>query len=168
MKSSGRFVDPTRRAELSSLRIRKARLSDVQDILQLYAQLFAHTDQAEENSETVLPAHRAAFFEIDRDESSRLFVAESSNHVLGTLFVTVVPNLSHQGRHWALIENVVVNKELQRASVGTALMQAAVAFAQERNCFRIVLSSSAHRKESHMFYESLGFEAYGVSFTEYL
>ncbi len=161
-------MDPVQRAQLSTLRIRKARLSDIQDILQLYAQLFSHTDQAEENLETMLPAHRTAFFKIDRDENSRLFVAESSGDVLGTLFVTVVPNLSHQGRRWAIIENVVVNKELQRASIGTALMKAAIAFAQERNCFRIVLSSSAHRKDSHMFYESLGFEAYGVSFKRHL
>ncbi len=168
VEAKSRVTEPTRRAERSNLRIRKARLSDLQDILQLYAQLFARTDQAEENAETILPAHCTAFSEIDRDPNTSLLVAESSGHVLGTLSVTIVPNLSHRGRHWAIIENVVVDKGIQRASVGTALVQYAIALAQERDCFRIVLSSSVHRKDSHRFYESLSFEVYGYSFKKYL
>lgn len=152
----------------SNLCIRKAQLHDLQDILRLYAQLFAQTDQAEENAEAVLPAHRAAFLEIDRDPNTRLLVAESSGRILGTLSVTIVPNLSHQGRRWAIVENVVVDKSAQRASVGTALMHHAIALVRERDCFRIILSSSAHRKESHRFYESLSFDAYGYSFKRYL
>ncbi len=140
----------------------------MQDILRLYAQLFAQTNQAEENAETVLPAHRTAFSDIDRDPNTWLLVAESSGCILGTLSVTVIPNLSHQGRPWAIVENVVVDKSAQRASVGTALMQHATALARERDCFRIILSSSIHRKESHRFYESLGFDAYGCSFKRYL
>ncbi len=162
------MTEPARRAERSKLRIRRARSRDLQGILQLYAQLFARTDQTEENTETILPAHRTAFSEIDRDSNTSLLVAESSGRVLGTLSVTIVPNLSHRGRRWAIIENVVVDRSIQRASVGTALMQYAIALAQERDCFRIVLSSSVHRKDSHRFYESLGFEAYGYSFKRYL
>lgn len=162
------MTEPSRRAEHSNIRIRRARSSDLQGILQLYAQLFARTDQAEENAETILPAHRTALSEIDRDSNTSLLVAESSGRVLGTLSVTIVPNLSHRGRHWAIIENVVVDRSIRRASVGTALMQYAIALAQERDCFRIVLSSSVHRKDSHRFYESLGFEAYGYSFKRYL
>ncbi|MGZ4920114.1 MAG: N-acetyltransferase family protein [Halobacteriota archaeon] len=167
-EAESRLTEPARRAERSNLRIRKARLSDLQGILQLYAQLFAGTDQAEENAETITPAHRTTFSEIDRDPGTSLLVAESSGRVLGTLSVTIVPNLSHRGRHWAIIENVVVDKDIQRASVGTALVQYAIALAQERDCFQIVLSSSVHRKDSHRFYKSLGFEAYGYSFKRYL
>ncbi|MGZ4904717.1 MAG: N-acetyltransferase family protein [Halobacteriota archaeon] len=162
------MIEPVRRAKRSNLRIRKARLRDLQDILRLYAQLFAHTDQAEENAEVTLPVHHTAFSEIDQDPNTCLLVAESSGRVLGTLSVTIVPNLSHQGRPWAIVENVVVDQSAQRVSVGTALVQHAITLAQERDCFRIILSSSVHRKDSHRFYESLGFQAYGYSFKRYL
>ncbi len=140
-----------RHVESSKLRRRKAQLCNLQDILQLYAQLFAQTNQAEENAETVLPGHRTAFSEVDRDPNIWLLVAESSGCVLGTLSVTIVPNLSHQGRPWAIIENVVVDKSAKRANVGMALMQRAITLAQEHDCFRIILSSSVHRKGSHRF-----------------
>ncbi len=150
------------------LRIRKARVSDLQDVLKLYAQLFASTNQTEENTEVFLPTHHTAFSEIDSDPNAYLLVAEFGGHILGTLSVTIVPNLSHRGRHWAIVENVVVDKAVQRASVGTALMRSAIILAHERNCFRIVLSSSVHREDSHKFYEHLGFEAFGYSFKRYL
>ncbi len=162
------MTEAAQRVGYDNLRVRKARLSDLQDITRLYAQLFAGTDQAKENEETILSAHHTALLEIDRNPNASLLVAESSDRVLGTLSVIIIPNLSHQGRHWAIIENVVVDKSVQRASVGTALVRHAIALARKRNCFRIILSSSVHREDSHKFYESLGFQQYGYSFKKYL
>ncbi|MGZ4902070.1 MAG: N-acetyltransferase family protein [Halobacteriota archaeon] len=162
------MTESTRRAEHSNLMVRRARPRDLQDVLQLYAQLFADTDQAVEDTHVIAPAHRSAFSEIDRDHNTSLLVAESSGRVLGTLSITIVPNLSHGGRCWAIIENVVVDERVRRANVGASLMHHAIALAREKDCFRIILSSSVHRKDSHRFYENLGFEAYGHSFERYL
>lgn len=159
-----RLTETTRREEHSNLIVRKARPRDLQDVLHLYAQLFADTDQAVGDTHAIVPAHRSAFSEIDRDHNTSLLVAESSGRILGTLSITIVPNLSHGGRRWAIIENVVVDKRVRRANVGTSLMQHAIALAREKGCFRIILSSSVRRKESHRFYENLGFKAYGHSF----
>jgi len=143
-------------------------MGDLQSILNLYAQLFSNTDQAEENTGDVLPSHRKALSEINRSPDSYLLVAESSGNVLGTLSLTMIANLSHRGRRWAVIENVVVDEHARRSSIGTALMQYAIALALDQGCFRVVLSSSVHRETSHKFYERLGLKAYGYSFERYL
>ncbi|MGZ4907531.1 MAG: N-acetyltransferase family protein [Halobacteriota archaeon] len=162
------LLSKTYPTENGRLRIRKARLHDLEGVLQLYAQLFRNTDQAEENTGEVLPAHYAALSEVNQDPNTCLLIAESAGQVVGTLLLMIVPNISHRGRHWALIENVVVDKSAQRANVGRTLMQCAITLARERDCFRIVLSSSVHRAESHKFYERLGFQAYGYSFKMYM
>ncbi len=167
MEAETRLTESTRRAE-HDLIVRKAGLSDLRDVLQLYAQLFAAKNQAVGDTHAIVSAHRSAFSEIDRDHNTSLLVAESSGRVLGTLSITIVPNLSHGGRRWAIIENVVVDKRVRRANVGTSLMQHAIALARKKDCFRIILSSSVHRKESHSFYENLGFKAYGHSFERWL
>ena len=167
-EGGSRTVEIAQQTEQTHLVIREARVSDLQSILNLYAQLFSNTDQAEENRGDVLPSHCKAFSEIDQNPDSYLLVAESSGGVLGTLALTMISNLSHRGRRWALIENVVVDEHARRSSIGTALMQYAIALAREQGCFRAVLSSSVHRETSHKFYKRLGLEAYGYSFERYL
>jgi len=151
-----------------ALLIREAVIDDLPDILNLYAQLFSNTDEATQNRKELLPAHYEAFLEIEQSQNCDIFVAERAGAVIGTLAITIIPNVSHCGRHWAVIENVVVDETARESSVGTAMMRHAIAVARAQGCFRVVLSSSVHREGSHKFYHSLGLEAFGYSFSVFL
>jgi L-amino acid N-acyltransferase YncA len=148
--------------------IREARADDLPHVVKLYAQLFSNTDQAAENGAQVCSAHYDAFAEIEKSETSFLLVAEAAEAVVGTLAITIIPNVSHCGKKWAVIENVIVDERARKSRIGSIMMQQAVALARDRGCFRVVLSSSAERKDSHKFYRSLGFDEFGYSFARFL
>jgi len=148
--------------------IREADAGDIQEILFLYEQLFLNTDQAEENRAIIIREHEKAFFEIKQNPNHHLLVAEVEGIVAGTLAIIIVPNLSHMGKPWAIIEDVIVDRSCRRFGVGSSLMQRAIQLAKEHDCFRVILSSSKQRDGSHKFYESVGLEAYGYSFKAHL
>ena len=161
-------MKPSHKSQQDAIVIRQAVKGDLPCILDLYAQLFSNTDQASQNRKEILPAHYSAFLEIEQSPNCDLFVAERAGAVIGTLAITIIPNVSHCGRRWAVIENVVVDERARESSVGTAMMQHAIAVARAQGCFRVVLSSSVHRARSHKFYRSLGLEAFGHSFSVFL
>jgi ribosomal protein S18 acetylase RimI-like enzyme len=161
-------LESSHKSQRDTLVIREAVIDDLPRILVLYAQLFSNTDQASENSKELLPAHYQAFSEIEESQNYDLIVAELAGAVVGTLAIAIIPNVSHRGRHWAVIENVVVDERARKSSIGTAMMQHAIALARARGCFRVVLSSSVHREGSHEFYRSLGLETFGYSFSVFL
>jgi len=148
--------------------IREAKVDDLPHIVKLYAQLFSNTDQAAENGTQVCSAHYDAFAEIEKSATSFLFVAEIAGAVVGTLAITIIPNVSHCGKHWAVIENVIVDEQARKSRIGSIMMRHAIALARAHGCFRVVLSSSVEREGSHKFYRSLGLDVFGYSFTQFL
>jgi L-amino acid N-acyltransferase YncA len=160
-------MKPSGDVQRDRLTVREARADDLPHIVKLYAQLFS-TDQAAENSIHVCSAHYDAFADIEKSETSFLLVAEAAEAVVGTLSITIIPNVSHCGKKWAVIENVIVDEQARKLRIGSIKMQYAVAIARARGCFRVVLSSSAERKGSHQFFRSLGFDEFGYSFARFL
>ncbi|MGA9080669.1 MAG: GNAT family N-acetyltransferase [Halobacteriota archaeon] len=108
-------MEVAQRPQRDDLVVREATLDDLQCILELYAQLFSNTDQASENRRELLSAHYEAFSEIKRSPDSYVFVAESAGAVVGTIAISMIPNLSHCGRPWAVIENVVVDERARKS-----------------------------------------------------
>jgi GNAT superfamily N-acetyltransferase len=45
------------------------------------------------------------------------------------------------------------------------MMHHAMALAREAGCYKLVLSSNQKRERAHAFYESLGFQRHGFSFS---
>ena len=99
----------------------------------------------------------------------RLLVAEvDGGRIAGTVDAVVVTNLTHLGRPWAIVENVVVAEDDRRGGIGRALMQEAIAYARERGCYKVQLLSAKHRDQAHEFYQSLGLVAVAEGFRIYL
>ena len=76
----------------------------------------------------------------------------------------IVPNLTHDGAPWALVENVVVDPQWRRRGVGKALLKHAVRVADDAGCYKLQLTSSNQRDGAHRFYEQLGFTATATGF----
>jgi GNAT superfamily N-acetyltransferase len=88
---------------------------------------------------------------------ARVIVAEVGGEVAGTLSFTVLPNLSNGGRPCAEVESVHVAEAYRSHGIGGVMMAWAIAEARKFGCFRLQLSSSKSRVDSHRFYERLGF-----------
>jgi GNAT superfamily N-acetyltransferase len=137
-------------------KIRPAQPSDLPALVALLEQL-SLDDPREDPGE--MPEYEAAFARIQADARQTLLVAESDGSVVGTAVIILIPNLSHVGRPYAVVEDVVVDSTRRGKGIGEALMRRAIEIAREAGCYKLVLTSNRRRTDAHRFYERLGFTA---------
>ncbi len=147
--------------------IRAATEKDIPRILELYEELVTSTSQAETGRTPSLDDYRRIYEQVRAMPGHELIVAEENGEVIGTMVLLIVPNLSHSGLPWAMVENVVTDRRFQRQGIGRLMMEYAINRAREAGCYKLQLSSSKTRQEAHRFYESLGFEASAHGFRRY-
>ena len=149
-----------------SVEVRPAVVADVPALLDLYQQLSGGL--APEPPLTVAEAD-AKFAGIAADPDRTLLVATVDGVIAGTVDLLIVrPSLTHGGRPWAAVENVVVDDRHHRRGVGRALMEEAARRAREADCHRLQLLSSQRRTEAHAFYRAIGMDASPQGFRLFL
>jgi GNAT superfamily N-acetyltransferase len=140
-----------------SVEVRPAVAADVPALLDLYRQLSGGL--APEPPLTVAEAE-AKFAGIAADPDRTVLVATVEGAAAGTVDLLIVrPSLTHGGRPWAAVENVVVDDRYHRRGVGRALMDEAARRAREADCHRLQLPSSQRRTDAHAFYRAIGMDA---------
>ncbi|HZR84179.1 MAG TPA: GNAT family N-acetyltransferase [Candidatus Binatia bacterium] len=146
----------TREPEPEAVAIRRARASDLASIVGLYAE--DAIGATRERPGSPLPeAYARAFAEIDRDPSHALVVAELAGEVVGTLQLTLLPNLTFEGGKRALVEAVHVAARHRGRRIGEELMRWAIERARAAGCRLVQLTTDARRTDAKRFYERLGF-----------
>ena len=148
--------------------IRDAHADDIPRLLELYLQLSGSSQHPEDDVRRFTDAHGAALERITADPHTDLFVLEAGGRVVATYALYIMPNLSHGGRPFAIVENVVVDDALRGQGLGRLLMEHALARAREAGCYKLALTSNRKRTAAHAFYESIGFEQTHKGFTRYL
>lgn len=131
---------------------RQAKRADLQEILNLYKEL--------NPDDPVLQIDKAnSIWDIvEHNNLIRYFVAIDSDIIVASCTIAVIPNLTRNGRPYAVIENVITKSEFRKKGIGQGIINAAVDFAKENNCYKIILLSSVKRTEAHEFYEAIGFD----------
>lgn len=145
--------------ETETLIIRDADRHDLPGVLALYA-------QPDLDDGVILPLLDAEriFARFARYPDYTLYVAEQDGRIVGSFALLIMDNLGHFGAPSAIVEDVVVGPVLHGRGVGRAMMRFAMTRAQEKHCYKMVLSSNAKREHAHKFYEQIGFERHGYSF----
>jgi GNAT superfamily N-acetyltransferase len=144
--------------------VRRASRSDLSALLSLFEELARPKT-------TAAPGDRATseqvLAEILADPRRELAVALVDGQLVGTADLVIVPNLTHRGEPWAIVENVIVAGPARRTGVGGALMRHLIDLAQAAGCCKLQLVSGKHRAEAHAFYRSLGLNAVAEGFKIY-
>jgi ribosomal protein S18 acetylase RimI-like enzyme len=140
------------------LNIRQASISDLPEILNLYAIVL---DKGEVLSLEQAEIH---FKKMQTYPNYKVYVAENEGDIVGTFALLIMDNLAHKGTPSGVVEDVAVLTELQGKGIGKMMMEFAMEKCKEAGCYKLVLSSNLIRKEAHAFYESLNFEKHGFSF----
>jgi GNAT superfamily N-acetyltransferase len=149
--------------EARTITIRQANLADVDELMQLLPQLTARADAPQAQMPSRDEA-RQRISTLIANELVDFLVAvavdqeQQTPQIVGTLILLVVPNLTHSGRPWAQIENVVVESTMRRQGIGRKLIAAAIAHAQELGCYKVQLISGT-KPEQLTFYRGIGFTA---------
>lgn len=138
---------------LSDTRIRHAERGDLPAILALNAQLNP-SDQPLPPAEQV----EQIWDEILANSIMHTFVAEQAGRVMATCVLAIIPNLTRGAQPYGLIENVVVDAHARGGGIGTLLMQGALQFAWQRQCYKVMLMTG--RPQAVGFYERAGFRSH--------
>lgn len=145
-----------------ALTVRRARAEDLPALVALIAEdpVSAGRGDAVGDGAGDLVPYAAAFAEIDADPAHLLVcLDEADGTTVGTLQLSVLPNLGRRGTRRAQLEAVHVSGARRGHGYGAALVGWAVEEARRRGCGLVQLTSDASRTGAHRFYERLGFVA---------
>ena len=147
--------------------IREATEADLPRIVALLAQLDPDDLKREDRGAPLPGVYQSALRQLT-EAGHKLLVVDDGARLLGTLALYVVPNISHRGSPFALVENVVVDDQERSSGFGKLLMEHAEKTARSLGCYKLVLTSNKRRIDAHRFYEGLGFRPASEGFRKNL
>lgn len=115
--------------------------------------------QRERLTDPLPESYLEAFAALDADPNNLLVVADSGGVIAGTMQLTFLPGLSHQGSWRCQIEGVRISSEVRSKGIGRDMITWAIELARERGCRFVQLTSDKSRADALRFYGRLGFVA---------
>ncbi len=135
---------------------RDARADDLETLVRLLAD--DELSRSRERVETPPPiTYRTALDEILAADFTRILVVEAGGELVGSLQLTLIPNLAYVGQRRAILESVHVFSAWRGKGAGGALVRHAIAEARRGGAGQIALTSSNARLDAHRFWKRMGF-----------
>ena len=131
--------------------IREITEDDFDGLLRLYMQL--HDNPFPENNDKVIGIWKS----ILNDKNHHIIVAEESGMLISSCVCVIIPNLTHGQRPYALIENVVTDREYRKKGYATACLNFAKEIARRENCYKMMLLTGSKSKDTLSFYQQAGY-----------
>lgn len=135
------------------MEIRDARRGDLAGLMNLYAQL---------HDEPMVPVNaeiEAVWSHILQDERQHVIVAVEHGKTLSSCILTIIPNLTHNHRPYALIENVITDKENRGRGIASQIFEHAKKLAVEADCYKIMLVTGRKAESTLNFYRKMGYSS---------
>jgi N-acetylglutamate synthase-like GNAT family acetyltransferase len=122
------------------MNIRKLEKNDINQVIEIWTNSFSRNFDKPINPNYLC------------DPNSITIVMSEENIVIGVATLHIIKKLT---RILGLIEDVAVNKNYRGLGVGKKLVKELIKIGNEKNCDKIVLSSS---EKNSKFYEKIGFQ----------
>lgn len=154
--------------DLNQLVFRKARMEDLQQIVEMLADDILGKKR-EEIAEPLPDFYLEAFHQINQSSDNFLLTTDYQNFKnIATMQLTFIPCLVRKGAKRMNIEALRVHKDFRGKKIGEKMMEFAFAEARSRNCKILQFSTDKERIEAHKFYTRLGFESSHLGFKKFL
>lgn len=134
--------------------IRQAVPADAEQLKTLYFEYLTNFPPTEEQD---MKSWQKLIQEFYDDKYIELLVCEVESIVVSTVHVTVIKNLTHNLRPYAVIENVVTHADYRCKGYASALLDEATNFAKENNCYKVFLETGSNKESTLNFYKNNGF-----------
>jgi ribosomal protein S18 acetylase RimI-like enzyme len=131
--------------------IRKIKESELNDLLQLYTQL--HDNPFPELKDDVI----SLWNRIISDKDHHIIIAEEDGKIVSSCVLIIIPNLTHEQRPYALIENVITDMQYRKKGLASACLDYAKEIAIQENCYKIMLLTGSKMESTLKFYEKAGY-----------
>ena len=131
--------------------IREAKEQDLESLLQLYTHLHEKSVPAD------TPQRQALWERILHDPDHHIIVAEADGRIVSSCVCVIVPNLTHELRPYALIENVVTHADFRGRGLATGCLDFAREIARAQDCYKMMLMTGSKEESTLRFYERAGY-----------
>ena len=132
--------------------IRAALPSDLEGL----AALYRHLNPSDEPVSRDLAASRLEA--IKKIPGSEVLIGLLGDDIVASCTLIVIPNLTNDGKPYALIENVVTHAGYRGRGYGTRILHAAAKAAWNAGCYKVMLLTGSKQPSTLGFYENAGFE----------
>lgn len=131
--------------------IREITERDLGGLMELYTQL--HDNPIPERTEEL----SALWRRILNDKDHHIIVAEEDGKIVSSCVCVIIPNLTHDQRPYAFVENVVTDEAYRGRGLATACLNYAREIAQKENCYKMMLLTGSKKESTLSFYERAGY-----------
>lgn len=138
--------------------IREIAEADLDGLMYLYQQL--HDTHVYEGLPHEEPELKALWNRLLADENYHIIVAEEDGNVVSTCTCVIIPNLTHEQRSYALVENVVTDSAYRGRGLATACLDYAKSIAESEGCYKMMLLTGSKEEKTLKFYENAGYSRY--------
>jgi len=133
--------------------IREANANDLFNLLELYSQL--NDNEVPEPCDAL----SALWKKIVDDKNYHIIICEEDGVILSSCTAIIVPNLTHQHRPYALVENVVTDGRHRGRGLASQCLEYAKDIAVSEKCYKIMLLTGSKKEETLRFYERAGYNS---------
>lgn len=133
--------------------IREATNKDYDGLMQLYTQL--HNNVMPERTNLI----ERLWQNILNDKNHHIVVADQDGKIVSSCVCVIVPNLTHSQRPYALIENVITDKDYRGQGLASACLDFAKNLAKRENCYKIMLLTGSKDEATLNFYRHAGYNS---------
>lgn len=95
--------------------------------------------------------------EIQDNRNIKYFGLFIDGQLISSCSIALIPNLTRSCRPYGLIENVVTHSQHRTRGYGKKILKAALDFARENQCYKVMLMTGRMSENTFQFYESVGF-----------
>lgn len=133
--------------------VREAKQEDLTEILELYLHL--HEKSVPRESGELKETWRR----IMEDENHHLIVNAVDGKIVSSCVCVIVPNLTHNVRPYAIVENVVTHSDHRRKGYALECLGYARAAAEKAGCYKIMLLTGSKEAGVLDFYRRAGYNS---------
>lgn len=131
--------------------IREIVKEDFNGLMELYMQL--HDNPMPEK----IPEIMELWNRILKDKEHHIIIAEEEGKIVSSCVCVIIPNLTHNQRPYAFIENVVTDKDYRKKGLATDCLNYAKEIAIKENCYKLMLLTGSKKESTLNFYEQAGY-----------
>lgn len=131
--------------------IREITRNDFDGMLKLYTQL--HDNSMPEKTSDLLEL----WDKIIDDKNHHIIVAEVDGKIVSSCVCVIIPNLTHNQQSYALIENVITDREYRKQGFASECLKYAKELALKENCYKMMLLTGSKQESTLRFYEQAGY-----------
>ena len=130
--------------------IREASPDDLPGLLALYSKLHDEDCTQSDSAQTI-------WQRILQDPGQHVLLGTEDGKIISSCVLVIAQNLTRGCRPWAVIENVITDKEYRKKGCATAVLDRAKEIAVRENCYKIMLMTGSKEESTLRFYEQAGY-----------